>query len=516
MLRRSPGSGRRIRLTTGAVLIAVVALVGFLSGAARSGATTTVKPYTANFSASAPGGATTDLHLLITNQSSNQSLGSANVTAASSGASQFSINSASISGNQCLPGGCVDPTQTFPATLLMLRNLAIAPGATLDVTINVTTSCTTGAYTWGIKAKQSNSFNGQPGNDFTLQPGSNLTTTVSAGCHIAFYTQPKDTNAGQTITDNFYSSGGPVKVGLYDASNNLLGSCPTQSCTATITKTQAVGVLGGTTTQAFAYDSGAGGLIAGFNDLSISTGNGLASTDLPKTFNLQASGLGTNDTSSDFSISLDGKNCVGQPVCTTSTPLVNSQVDTVATGGNFIFVAVNSSGAPPPGLTQDQVNAFTNGGCQNYIGWTTGDAGFTETDSRNGDGTLDFTYYIRDKDLKKVYGPNFGQPNVPICAGAKLLVNNQPVNCDDPANPGQRAWDDRTLGPDGKFNGYSTAKCGADGYWWGILGTKLDPNPPIDQLFDPFISGWGTSADGVFRTFVLHVSKYMDYRVYPP
>jgi hypothetical protein len=519
MLRRSRGFGRTNRLATSALLIGLVALVAFLSGAARSGAGTTIKPFTANFSASAPGGATTDLHLLITDQSSNQSLGSANVTAASSGASQFSINSASINGSACLPGGCVDSTQTFPTTLLKLRNLSITPGTTLDVTINVTTPCTTAAYTWGIQAKQSNDFNGT-GNNFTLQAaGSNLTTTVSAGCHVAFYNQPKDTNAGAAITDNYYSSGGPVKVGLYDANNNLLGSCPTQSCTATITASPSVGVLGGTTTQAFAYDASASGMIAAFNDVTISTGNGLASTDLPKPFNLQASGLGTNDTSSAFNIAYDGTSCVGQQVCTNSTPLVNSQVDTVATGGNFIFVVINSSGPAPPGLTQDQVNSYTNGGCQNYIGWKTGEAGFTETDSRNGDGTLDFTYYIKDKDLKKVYGTNYGQPNVPICAGTKLLVNNQPVNCDDPSYPNQRPWDDRTLGSDGKFpganNGYDTAKCGSGGYWWGILGTKLDPNPPIDQSFDPFISGWGTSIDGVFRTFTLHVSKYMDYRVYP-
>jgi hypothetical protein len=57
----------------------------------------------------------------------------------------------------------------------------LAPGATLNVDITLSTPCATGSYAWVIRAKQSNDFNGPPDNDYTLQSaGSNLVTSVSA------------------------------------------------------------------------------------------------------------------------------------------------------------------------------------------------------------------------------------------------------------------------------------------------------------------------------------------------
>src|SRR5262249_25895993 len=107
-------------------------------------------------------------------------------------------------------------------------------------------------------------------------------------------------------------------------------------------------------------------------------------------------------TSASFNVTPDGTYCIGLPVCTLNTPLTNSQVTTTGSGGNFTYIAIS-------GITIDP--AQTAGGCANFIGTNAGD--FEETDGRNGDGTLDFVYYILTSALTQAYGPNYGQPNVP-------------------------------------------------------------------------------------------------------
>jgi hypothetical protein len=469
-----------------------VALIAGAVISAGSAGNTTTKPYTAVFGGTVAGGATNaDVTLTLNNLSANQSLGSANVTAASNSTGAFTITGAT--------GAPVAATQTYPTSLLMLRNLNIAPGGSLTVHMSVNTPCAAGPYTWGIRAKQSNDFNGPPGNDFTLQAnGSNLTTTISAGCHLAFLTQPASTDVNAIITDTAYNpnvtggAGSPqyVAVELVDSSGNQI---PSATGTVTLTRVAGTGGSFATADTTASFDTNG---VATFTTLKSSA----SGTDLQ--LKAQASGYGDSDPSSVFDITTGGQNCVGQPVCSFSTPLTNAQVDTTGTG-DFDFIAIQDTTTIPASVTAN------NGGCEHFIGTGTG---FEESDQRNADGSLDFTYSIPDRLLKRAYGPNYGQPNVPFCAGGKVVdpITHETLAC-DPST--QTPWHGRHLGTDGKFDGtYRNAVCGADGYWWGILGTKQDPNPPIDPSFDPRVTGWGSSPDGTLRTFNLHVTPYWDWR----
>jgi hypothetical protein len=473
-------------------VIAVTLAAGVVIAGGSAGTNNTTKPYTAVFSNSVAGGATNaDVTLTINNLSANQSLGSANVTAGSNGSGALTINGET--------GAGVDLAQTYPTSLLMLRNLGIAPGGSRTVHISVKTPCASGSYTWGIGAKQSNDFNGPPGNAFTLQTsGSSFATAVSGNCKLKFVTQPASATINAVITDSAYSptvTGGPssphyVSVQAVDGSG-----APIASATGTVTLSKVAGSGGSfsaaDTTASFDLTG-----IATFPSLKSSAeGSGLQ-------LKASASGFADSDPSSPaFEITPGGASCFGVPICSFTTPLTNSQVDTTGTG-DFNFIGIGNAATVPASVTA------AGGGCERFIGTGTG---FNETDSRNGSGTLDFTYYIKMTALKKAYGPNYGQPNVPLCAGGKVVVNNHPVDC-DPAT--QTPWHGRHLGTNGTFDGtYRAAVCGADGYWWAILGTKQDPNPPINPAFDPTITGWGTSADGLSRTFTIHVPAGWDWRM---
>jgi hypothetical protein len=135
--------------------------------AAPAGAAT--KPFSMVVSpASVPVGQST-FSVTLTNRTSPQQLGSANITvpAAFSGVSVAD------------PAG--PATATMSGNIVQLRDANVGPGGSiaLSVTANVPSPC--GAtYTWSVVAKQANDFNGPPGNDLTLDPStSSLTTNVS-------------------------------------------------------------------------------------------------------------------------------------------------------------------------------------------------------------------------------------------------------------------------------------------------------------------------------------------------
>jgi hypothetical protein len=184
--------------------LAVVAVVAITSGSAA----TTTKPYTAFFDPGpVPGGSSVTIDLVLTNLSSPQAIGSANVTAPNG----FTVTAAAI-------GGAGNVDNTFPTTLLKLRNLAIGPGTSQTISMTVTTPCASGPYTWGIRVKQSNDFSGPPGNDFSFQSdGSNLVTTVAgAGApgSLAFTMQP---GGGQVAPATLPT----VEVTVYDTCGNV-------------------------------------------------------------------------------------------------------------------------------------------------------------------------------------------------------------------------------------------------------------------------------------------------------
>jgi hypothetical protein len=81
-----------------------------------------------------------------------------------------------------------------------------------------------------VRAKQSNDFNGPPGNDLNLDAAnSSLVTTVTAGCATAlrFVTQPKAAAVGQVISGTAYTPGGPpISVEVVDANGNRVTNQP--------------------------------------------------------------------------------------------------------------------------------------------------------------------------------------------------------------------------------------------------------------------------------------------------
>jgi hypothetical protein len=481
------GNGRRSFVRAGTFL-AVVVVAGVVIAAGSAGGTTT-KPYTASFDPGPlAGGGTVHVNLAIKNLANPQALGSANVTAASSGSSSFTIVGATASqGDATVASGGV----------LQLRNLNLAPGGTANVDITVKTPCAGGSYTWSILAKQSNSFNGPPGNDYTLQTaGSNLVTAVAGTCKLVWVTQPANAVVNAVITGTAGDPSGPsVSVQAVDANN-----VPLTSATGTVTLAKTAGSFnssgGFTGTQANLVNG-----VASFSSFkSTAPGSGLM---------VQASSPGYVSTplneGGPFNITSSGVNCVGLDPCLLDANLGgNTSVNAAATGGAFTFLGLNASSVPASVMAPG-------GGCQYFV--TVGAGAFEMIDNRAGPGELRFTYNVPTKLIQK--SPNNGQPFIPLCAGAKRLVNNQPVDCNPNAQPGDPdgPWLGKGLNPDGTFNGsLRYAVCGEGGFWWGVMGSFQDP---IDPSLNPTITGWGSTTIGntSYRQFFLRVPNGWDWRV---
>jgi hypothetical protein len=177
------------RLRRGAV---VLVLAIFAVTIASAQAANSTKPYAANVhrTLNTPGSFT----LTVTNDPrAQQSLGSANFTAPS-GLALGSVTSITNSGfNVTVAGNIVQFRAKSSAT-------ALGKGGTVsaDVTATTTTQCFTSdplSATWGVEAKQSNDFSGQPGNALNLAPGADLTplgsfvfapieTELTGGLHV--------------------------------------------------------------------------------------------------------------------------------------------------------------------------------------------------------------------------------------------------------------------------------------------------------------------------------------------
>ena len=483
-LRANSGRNLRRHVPLRAVAFLVLALAAVVVITAGSAATTT-KPYTATFDPGPlAGGGTIHVNLAIKNLANPQTLGSANVTGASSGSSSFTIVGATASQGDATLGS--DGS-------LQLRNLNLAPGATVNVDISVKTPCAAGSYTWSISAKQSNNYNGPPGNDFTMQTaGSNLVTAITGTCKLVWVTQPANAVVNTVITGTAGNPSGPsVSVQAVDANN-----VPLTTATGTVTLAKTAGTGGAFTgTQASLVN----GVASFTNFKSTAPGTGLM---------VQVSSPGYVSTplneGGPFNITSSGANCVGLDPCLADLNIGNSPVNAAATGGAFTFLGLNTSEVPGSVMAPG-------GGCQYFV--SVGAGAFEAVDNRTGAGELRFTYSVPTKLIQK--SPNNGQPFIPLCAGAKRLVNNQPVDCNPSAQPGDPdgPWLGRGLNPDGTFNGsLRYAVCGEGGYWWAVMGSFQQP---IDPSLNPTITGWGSITIGntSYRQFFLRVPTGWDWRV---
>jgi hypothetical protein len=186
-------------------------------------ADTGTKPYTATWlSGGTPvsnppnqvalAGGTTTAVLRLTNNASPQSLGSANITVPSG----YTLNGGTLS-----PPGGTPPTKS--GNTLQLRNLNLAPSASVDVSINVTTPCIGGTpATWTLIVKQANNFSGPPGNDYVRLAGTVAPSTTVSGsaCLLRFANQPNTTETGGTIRDGYKSTGNGIRVEIFDPNTN--------------------------------------------------------------------------------------------------------------------------------------------------------------------------------------------------------------------------------------------------------------------------------------------------------
>jgi hypothetical protein len=243
-------SSRRDRLPTGALVsLAVLGLVlGLVAPVALAG--TTIKPalVTGIPAQVAPGSFTATV--TITNEAPQQQLGSANLTPPSG----FTIQGAAASAG----------TSTISSNTLQLRNLSLPPGGSVTVALQMMAPCVAPTDpSWSIRIKQSNNFNGPPGNDFVLDPASTTSTTLSgSGCVLVFSREPASAQTGASITSvAFDPSGASVEVQVQDGLGHLVDS--SASITIGIGVNPGGGTLSGTTT------SSAVGGIADFTSISI-------------------------------------------------------------------------------------------------------------------------------------------------------------------------------------------------------------------------------------------------------
>lgn len=489
------GNGRRSFVRAGTFL-AVVVVAGVVIGAGSAGGTTP-KPYTASFdSGPLAGGGTVHVNLAIHNLANPQTLGSANVTAASSGSTSFTLVAASV------PQG----SATVNASgVLELRNLNLAPDATLNVDLTVKTPCASGSYTWRILAKQSNSFNGPPGNDYTLQTaGSNLVTALAGGsCRLVWDTQPTTAKVNTVITGSVGDPSGPsVDVKAVDGDGNLL-----TSASGTITLNKSAGTF---TTTGGAFGGTTASLVGG-----VATFSGFTSNDTGTGFKVYASSPGyvsTPDSNPAFDIYSDGTSCTLGVDCSLPGVVLDSKtnVDATATGGAFTFLSITPY-TVPLNVTQ------AGGGCANFQ--TTGAAGFLQGAGRISDtGDLLFTYYVNKNQIQKRYGNNNGQQFIPLCAGAaKVDTAGNVIPCTAQGVP-YGPWRGKELNADGNFTGnVIDAVCDvATGMYFSVMGsfqdyTNSDLAKRIDPALNPTVTGWNSNTTQ--RYFNMRVPSPWDWRV---
>lgn len=103
-------------------------------------------------------------------------------------------------------------TAALDGEVAELRDLSLAPGGALRVTLVADTTSTAGAWTWGAAAKQANDFNGV-GNDLTLVD-SQLTTVVTApeGVSVPCAEEPVGTTRTCRLTVTWQGVG-PLPTG---------------------------------------------------------------------------------------------------------------------------------------------------------------------------------------------------------------------------------------------------------------------------------------------------------------
>lgn len=208
-LRPSAGGSRRV-LRIGIVLAATLVAVAAVLGPANAAPST--KHYSATASpGSVAAGSTTTFTVTLTNSAtSSQSFGSADIwlPAGFTAAGQPTTSLDGSGWTACFGDGTT--CDAAPSNVVEVRSSSSAPsvaaGNSVTVRIPATAPCTTGSSSWQTTVKQSNNYNGPPGNDF-VNSGGDPTETVTAGgaaaidhFTIALPSSPFTATAGTSFT----------------------------------------------------------------------------------------------------------------------------------------------------------------------------------------------------------------------------------------------------------------------------------------------------------------------------
>jgi hypothetical protein len=314
------------------LVLVVAAALGLTVMVAPAGAAS--KPFSMVVSpASVAAGQSTTFSVTLTNRTSQQQLGSANIT----------VPSAFTAVSVADPPGAA--TATTNGNVVQLRDAGVAPGGSIVVSVTATVPTTCMAtYAWSVVAKQANDFNGAPGNDLTLDPAtSSLTTSVAGGCALRFVAgrQPAASRVNQTISALDYQPGGPsVQVEVIDGAGQRV-TTSTASITVALGPSAGTGALHGTLT----VSASAG--VASFGSLSI---------DAPGTYALRATSAGLSAvTSSTFRVDQVAVACIEDVTCSASIANGSTTFDVTAPGNagtdagflvldNGVGVAIDCSG----------------------------------------------------------------------------------------------------------------------------------------------------------------------------
>lgn len=397
-LRHGPTRSRLRRLTLPLAGAAVVVLL-----VAPAQASTSTKFYSVSVTPTTaePGTAQAFAVTLTNDAGSTQSLGSANVTVPSAFTVTSPANGATVA---VTSSGGKAWTVKNASGVLEFRAAstgdALAPAHTVSAAITATTPCVAGSYTFTTAAKQANTFNGPPGNNF-VRVGNDPAVVISAGAasQLAFTGQPSTTETGDPITPS-------VKVKATDACNNPVSGV---SVGIAIGTNPSGGMLSGTTPQT----TGANG-VAEFADLSINkSGTG---------YTLVASATGAPSvTSASFNI-VDFL-CTAFP-CTLEDP------------DNHTSVTVNHPNKPLPGpLGLSLSTVGIPFGDENCGGTSVGRVvSILPDDSVSSNIVLEVTFRYGSQILPSLQGVN--DPRLHFCANDGPGTDWYEVfNCSKPVTP---------------------------------------------------------------------------------
>lgn len=321
-----PVGSRMVAFMSIAALIAALAVPSAVLAADKTfSASVSPSPLIAGATYGQGARAANPLTITITNTSTAQAqLGSANVTAPAgivlvAGTASSSVGTAATAGS----------------SLIELRNLALAPGASVVVTVSAQIECAANhaSYTWGFVSKQANDFKGT-GNDLTQDAP--VSSSVSGTCGIVFSKQPAASEKTPvTITSKIYDpSGAAVTVTVRDAA----GVDTVGWWTGSITLTKGDDATGGLAVLSGGLSGSASGGSVTFTpriDRSAS-GYSLIATPSPTAGSASVGTSTTGLESSNFDIVDDATICQASTACSASAGQGNktgAKVDATATGG---------------------------------------------------------------------------------------------------------------------------------------------------------------------------------------